>query len=190
MASSQCALLWRPLPTFVWSRAQGCGSGYMARVPAGSEEGRKPGVKGDCLLLLLSEQQTLTLRLSDSQKLNVWLRMILTSCIKCLIFKNYYTYFSRQGELKINNFLKWKQQQKKVQWKPCCVWTAAAWFLSPAPLRTGLSCNLERSPRRPQVQRVHEAYFRWACLDRPTKPLDPPHPPPSSPYIQLFSPSS
>lgn len=66
MASSQCALLQRPLPTFVWPRAQGWGSGYVARVPAGSEEGRKPGVKGDRSLLLLSEQQTLAVRLSDS----------------------------------------------------------------------------------------------------------------------------
>lgn len=64
MASPQCALLRPPLPTFVWWRAQGCGSGYMAQVPAGSEEGRKPGVKGDGLLLLLSEQQPPTVRLN------------------------------------------------------------------------------------------------------------------------------
>lgn len=79
MASSQCAPLRRPLPTFVWSRAQGCGSGYMARIPAGSEEGRKPGVKGDRLLLLLSEQQKLAARLSDSQRLNVRLGILSTS---------------------------------------------------------------------------------------------------------------
>lgn len=36
----------------------------MAQVPAGSEEGRKPGVKGDRLLLLLSEQQPPAVRLN------------------------------------------------------------------------------------------------------------------------------
>lgn len=88
------------------------------------------------------------------------------------------------GECKIKNFSKWKQQSKQT----CCVWTAAAWFLSPAPLCTGLSCNLERSLCRPQVQRVHEAYFRWACLDRPTKALNPPTPLPPYHTYSFFSP--
>lgn len=103
MGSSQCAPLRRQLPTFVWSRAQGCGSGYMARVPAGSEEGRKPGVKGDRLLLLLSEQQTLAVRLSDSKRLKCVVGDTIMLCHK---FFNYYTCFSMHGKLEIRHFSK------------------------------------------------------------------------------------
>ncbi|XP_061769661.1 nuclear factor 1 B-type-like isoform X6 [Nerophis ophidion] len=51
----------------------------------------------------------------------------------------------------------------------------------------GFSCNLQRSPRRPQVQRVHEAYFSLSVLGPPpTKPLEPPLP---SIHTAFFFPS-
>lgn len=84
--------------------------------------------------------------------------ILLTTCFKCHV-TSFLILTHVLVSLGTETFPKSESSKKKGRVQ-CCVWTAAAWFLSPAPLRTGLSCNLERSPRRPQVQRVHEAYFR------------------------------
>lgn len=136
-----------PLPTFVRLRAQGCGSGYMFSVPAASVEGRKLGVRGERMLPAAAKQQALRLRntAKRTEKNEVLCHVSIAI-----------TRFSWTKSLKK---VKFSSKKEGGSGEDCG--RVLSFSTQPSPVTLREACA------GPQVQRVHEAYFHWACSDRP-----------------------